>query len=190
VGEAEPASSGQGAAPRAASERPAAASPVLPQPFAGEQDHLQRLQRILACQQQQHERRRRGWPGQRLQRELEQMVRQQCVHFRIVTAEQGLTRAAAAEQLGLLPRTLRLWEQLQDNSSLQPLPRGRPVARSAVAQRHEVLAAIREVGPGIGVPTLREHFPDMARAELADLLRRSRRVWRQRQRQALRVLHW
>src|SRR5262245_11852225 len=47
-----------------------------------------------------------------------------------------------------------------------------------------------ELGPGIGVPTLRACFPLLARAELANLLKRYRRVWRRRQRVPLRVLHW
>jgi transposase InsO family protein len=42
----------------------------------------------------------------------------------------------------------------------------------------------------VALATLREHFPDMARAELADLLRRYRRVWRKRRQRVLRVLHW
>ena len=39
-------------------------------------------------------------------------------------------------------------------------------------------------------PDPREHFADVARAELAELLSRYRRVYRTRQRQALHVLHW
>jgi putative transposase len=169
-----------------------AATRTSAQRFRGEPDHLDRLQRILFGRypQPSQQGKRRGWPGQRSRRELEQMVRRQCVQFRIVTAEQGLTRAEAAEWLGLLPRTLRQWEDLYGEDGLQAVPRGRPVARSPVAVRQEVLAAIREVGPRIGVPALREHFPLLKRAELVDLLVRSRRVYRQRQRQALRVLHW
>jgi transposase InsO family protein len=47
-----------------------------------------------------------------------------------------------------------------------------------------------EFGPGVGVPCLRECFPVMSRAELDELLKRYRRVWRERNRQPLRVLHW
>jgi hypothetical protein len=39
-----------------------------------------------------------------------------------------------------------------------------------------VLDFLREHGPTVGVPTLRDCFPGMARAELADLLKRYRRV--------------
>jgi transposase InsO family protein len=40
------------------------------------------------------------------------------------------------------------------------------------------------------VPALRACFPALGRAELADLLRRYRRVWRARHRVPLRVLRW
>ena len=158
----------------------------------GELDHHQRLQRIIAQRQGRHDRRplRRGWPAQRSERELEQMVRRQCVQFRSVAADYGLSRAEAADYLGVLPRTLLYWEQRSREDGLQPVPRGRPVARSPHSQRNEVLAAIRDVGTGIGVPTLRTHFPHMTRVELADLLARSRRVYRRRYRQTQRVLHW
>jgi len=49
---------------------------------------------------------------------------------------------------------------------------------------------IDELGPGIGLPTLRLEFPGMARAQLEELLRRYRRIWRKRNRQPIRVLHW
>ncbi|HEV3025157.1 MAG TPA: transposase family protein [Pirellulales bacterium] len=47
-----------------------------------------------------------------------------------------------------------------------------------------------ELGPGVGVPTLRVCCPTLARAELADFLRRYRRVWRRRHQEALHVLRW
>jgi transposase InsO family protein len=59
-----------------------------------------------------------------------------------------------------------------------------------LAVRQEILAYVRLTGPGVGVPTLQEHFPGVARAELADLLVRYRAVCRVRGRQCPRVLHW
>lgn len=49
---------------------------------------------------------------------------------------------------------------------------------------------IDELGPATGLPTLRDCFPSMARAELEDLLRRYRRVWQLRHHHAPRVLRW
>jgi transposase InsO family protein len=53
-----------------------------------------------------------------------------------------------------------------------------------------VLEILSELGPGIGVPTLRGCCPTLARAELADFLRRYRRVWRRRHPEAWHVLRW
>jgi transposase InsO family protein len=53
-----------------------------------------------------------------------------------------------------------------------------------------VLALIGLLGPRVGVPTLQALCPGMARREVADLLRRYRRVWRRKRRVLLRVLHW
>jgi hypothetical protein len=48
----------------------------------------------------------------------------------------------------------------------------------------------RELGPAAGVARLRACFPGMSRAELAELITHYRRVWRERNREPLRVLHW
>ena len=45
-------------------------------------------------------------------------------------------------------------------------------------------------GPSLGLPTLRAHFPSMARGELVNLQRRFRRAYRKRERRFLRRLHW
>jgi transposase InsO family protein len=56
--------------------------------------------------------------------------------------------------------------------------------------REAVIRLLDEHGPHLGVPTLRVCFPGMCRAELSDLVRRYRRVWRARHRVPLRVLKW
>jgi transposase InsO family protein len=56
--------------------------------------------------------------------------------------------------------------------------------------RQAILGYVKLTGPGVGVPTLQEHFPGVARAELADLLERYRAVWRVRHQESARVLHW
>jgi transposase InsO family protein len=71
-----------------------------------------------------------------------------------------------------------------------PLPLGRPTARSPVAIRNQVLDFLRAEGPTTSVATLWDVFPDLTRAELANLLGRYRRVLRQRYRDMLHVLHW
>ena len=67
---------------------------------------------------------------------------------------------------------------------------GRPAPRSDRATRQRLLALIELVGPHIGVPTLQTLFRSMPRREIADMLRRYRRIWRRRGRRLLRILHW
>ncbi len=57
-------------------------------------------------------------------------------------------------------------------------------------ERQEVLELLDELGPGVGLPTLRGCFPGLLRAELEDLLRRYRCVWRKRHEAVLHVLEW
>jgi transposase InsO family protein len=56
--------------------------------------------------------------------------------------------------------------------------------------RQAILDYFKLTGPGIGVPTLQEHFQGVPRAELADLLARYRDVCRARHASWQRVLHW
>jgi hypothetical protein len=99
------------------------------------------------------------------------------VAFRDQVAEQGCDRQAAARLLGVQTRTLRRWEQASRGDGLQPRPLGRPVGRSPRTRRSEVLRVLAERGPGVALASLREQFKDMARAELADLLKRYRLRW-------------
>ncbi len=133
---------------------------------------------------------RRGPARQRPGREREQRLRGHVVDFFLWTRTQGWRPEAIAAQLHLAPRTLRQWchDRRQRHASVLLL--GRPTQRAAVGARNEVISLLDELGPRLGVPTLQSCFPHMARAELADLLARYRRLWRQRQRQALCVLHW
>jgi hypothetical protein len=68
--------------------------------------------------------------------------------------------------------------------------RGRPVLRCELAARSAVLALLASVGPGAGRAVLAGQFPELPRAELADLLRRYRSVWVRRHDQLLHMLHW
>jgi transposase InsO family protein len=88
--------------------------------------------------------------------------------------------------LNITDRTLRRWCRGEVLARML----GRPVRRSSLEARNGVIHFLDEHGPHLGVPTLRECFPAMSRAELSDLLVRYRRVWRKRNRVPLRVLHW
>jgi transposase InsO family protein len=134
--------------------------------------------------------RRRGVARQRSQRQQEHDVRSRVVALAQWTGNLGWTCGEIAERLQLSPRTLRQWQADLRCQRLRPQPLGRPTCRSSTGQRNAVLALLDEWGPALGVPALQASFPWMARAELDDLLRRYRRVWRKRHYQAPHVLHW
>lgn len=124
------------------------------------------------------------------ERAFEHRLRLHIVDLTEWTAACGYQHVDIAERLGLSPRTLRQWQHDLRANRLRVQPLGRPLLRSSRADRQEVLEVLHELGPATGVPTLRACFPTMPPAELADLLRRYRRVCRQRYRQEQHVLHW
>jgi transposase InsO family protein len=132
---------------------------------------------------------RRGF-GQQPQRRREQALRSRIVTLSLGLEEMGYPLAERAQRLRLSARTLRQWEYDGRWPRLQPLLLGRPVQRAPVAQRNAVIELLNTFGPATGLPTLRDCFPDLLPAELQDLLRRYRRVWRRRHHQAMRILHW
>ena len=133
---------------------------------------------------------RRGLARQQPRRQRENLLRSHIAAFRSWTDQQGLTLHQTADLLRLCPRTLRQWHDALRGqpSPIQPL--GRPTLRSTRQQRNQVIEFLDEFGPATGVPTLQESFPTMPRAELEDLLKRYRRVWRQRHYEALHILRW
>ena len=133
---------------------------------------------------------RRGFAGQRLEREQEQVVRRHVVDVSRRLVEQGWTWSETSGLLGLPARTLRDWRLDLARPDRRTLPLGRPILGATREQRNEVIHFIHEFGAGIGLRTLREGFPRLSCAELEDILRRYRRVWRKCQRQPLCQLHW
>lgn len=120
-------------------------------------------------------------------RRREHAARRRTASFTEQLADRGWTYRRIARFLRIAPRTLWRWRH---DLAETPTSLGRPVARSPLVTRTQILRALDATGPGLGVPTLREHFPQVARAELADLLTRYRRVWRERNRVPLEVLEW
>jgi transposase InsO family protein len=68
--------------------------------------------------------------------------------------------------------------------------RGRPARRADRDTRNLVIIAMHILGPGVGVPTLRNLFPDVPRGELRDLAHRYRTVCRRRRRGLRHTLRW
>jgi hypothetical protein len=133
---------------------------------------------------------RRGPEWQRPARGREQTTRRHAAAAGTHLVRRGWLWQDIANLLAVAGRTLRRWTHDALGGLLPFRPRGRPVHRSPPARRNDVLHVLDEFGPGVGLPTLRPAFPDLSRAELEDLLRRYRRVWRERHRLPLRVLHW
>jgi hypothetical protein len=132
----------------------------------------------------------RGSARQMQKRQREHLLREHVVSFKDWMEELGLSRLQAAALLNLSPHTLRQWEYQHRRSCPLVLPLGRPARCSTPQQRNAVIALLDELGPAIGVPTLQAFFPDMARAELEDIVHRYRRVWRKRNYRPLCVLDW
>ena len=132
---------------------------------------------------------RRGFVRQRQQRLREQALREHVLELCRWGEALGWPRSGIAELLQVASRTLRRWRHaLWAGLGVQAL--GRPVLHSPRAARQEVLELLDELGPGVGLPTLRECFPELLRAELEDLLRRYRRVWRRRHQGLAHALEW
>jgi hypothetical protein len=150
--------------------------------------HLERLRQASELPRHEANKRRRGPHRQLPRRRLEAEVRRQGAAFAREARRRGLSLGEAAERVGLKQRTLRDWDgrRRQDGQQIRLL--GRPLLRAAPARRNEVIAALAQAGAGLSVPHLRLHFPDVARAELAEQRARYRRLYRGRQ--AQRVLHW
>ena len=132
---------------------------------------------------------RRGSAHQHPRRHREQAARRNAAATGKRLVDRGQRWSEVARLFRISTRTLQRWREPARSSGSVPL-RGRPVIHSPRESRNELLHFLDEYGPGVGLPTLHECFPDMLRAEQEDLLRRYRRVWRERHRIPLRVLHW
>jgi transposase InsO family protein len=132
---------------------------------------------------------RRGFGRQRERRLREWGLRERIVELCRWSEALGWSQSGIADLLNAAPRTLRRWRHgLEAGRRVRAL--GRPAPRSPLAARQEVLELLDELGPGVGLPTLRGCFPGLLRAELDDLLRRYRCVWRRRHQGVLHVLEW
>jgi transposase InsO family protein len=132
----------------------------------------------------------RGPTRQRPRRERERNLRRNIVDLADWISERGQSPSATAQHLRLAPRTLRQWRHDAHADNLRLRTLGRPTLRAPRHERSAVIDLLNHLGPTIGLPTLRDCFPHMSRAELTDLLKRYRCVWRSRYYQLLHILHW
>ncbi len=133
---------------------------------------------------------RRGYSRQRSSRRADGTVRRSCLRVTKWLAVRGHSEEAAVTRIGLVPRTVRSWEERWREDRLKPRARGRPVDRPDRDLRNAILSMFGQTGPDVTVEALREWFPDASRAELRDLKRRYRRVWRRRNAKFVNALRW
>ncbi len=132
----------------------------------------------------------RGFAGQEGSRELEHAVRRTAVAFSRWALKYGLGTDGSAACLGLMPRTLREWQEGWLTNRLKVEPRGRPAERADQSMRDTIVAMFHLMGPGAGLRTLQSMFPETARRELEDMLRRYRDVYLTRTSMLVHVLRW
>jgi transposase InsO family protein len=159
---------------------------------ASASDHLQRLQEIIQVHAaaERPMTRREARAAQEPRRRLEQDVRQSAVDFYHRSADSGGSLVETAGRLHLLPRTLRQWDYVCRADQGQVALLGRPLHAAAPGKRTAILDFLAVHGPALGVPRLRQQFPQLPRAELEELLGGYRQAWRQQHQQVVRVLHW
>ena len=128
--------------------------------------------------------------GQQMRRSRELAARRHAAQFANDVGRRGDSCRRAAEALGLRPRTLAHWRRCQERGELPCKPRGRPCKQSSQEDRRCVVEWMQEVGPQVGLPTMRTTFPHIPRCELLDLRRDYRREFRKANRQAIEKLTW
>lgn len=134
--------------------------------------------------------RARGQERQRHRRRLENELRQRAVDLMARLHGEGLSRAAAAEEIGLKRSTLSEWERRFRSPDPSEKPLGRPAGRASDLERLQVSEAIGVYGPTVGVETLKEIFPEVPRGELADLLLKYRIEFRLGNRLIVHTMRW
>jgi transposase InsO family protein len=145
---------------------------------------------VLVIGHQIEESHRRGRPQATKLQLLQQQVREHVIDWVQRFQQAGLTRVDCAALLHIAPSTLRYWGLEHCRRMLGLAPVGRPLSRAPLPVRQQILADLKLLGPGVGLPTLQQHFPTVPRAELADLLGRFRAVRLHRDRTMAHVLHW
>ncbi len=135
--------------------------------------------------------RREPWAQrQEPRRQRERLVRQQAASLCDELGSAGFSAPRIARQIGLAPRTLAHWCRRLQQDELNARLRGRPPKQSDFHDRHEVLEVFHEVGPHVGLPTLRAAFPTLPRGELIDLQAGYRQAYRATHRRSVETLEW
>lgn len=117
----------------------------------------------------------------------------QSVRRRVATACRmvqscGIPVVRVTRPLGLSERTVRRWRHPEHLLRLAPC--GRPPRAASREERNMVYRFLKERGATTPLAALRAQFPELRRAELAELLGRFRRVCRRRAQRRQSRLQW
>jgi putative transposase len=133
---------------------------------------------------------RRGFSRQRRRRAAEVIARRSVVRTTRWLMTRGYPEKAAASRIGLVPRTARTWRARWYADRLAPRARGRPVERPDRDIRNVILSLFSLLGPDISEEQLCAEMPDVSRAEIRELKRRYRAVWRRGNVTYVSALRW
>jgi transposase InsO family protein len=131
-----------------------------------------------------------AWERQADSRCAEREARKHSVAFSRLAQQRGVTLAAAARTLHISLRSLQRWRLGWSVDYLALCPRGRPCQCATEPVRRDVVDFLDAKGPATGLPALRQRYPDVARAELVELLSDYRGHWRLSHVRQQSELHW
>lgn len=132
----------------------------------------------------------RGHARQQLTRETERAMRMKAVAFARVLARRPWPASWTAARLGMRSETLAEWIAGWRENRLRAQDLGRPALVEAQAHREEIRIWMALLGPGVGIPTLQELFPKVARAELEELHRKNIDAYKTLGSRLVHVLRW
>jgi hypothetical protein len=150
--------------------------------------HLERLREALDHRSAAAPARDPAW--QQPSRQRERQIRAAAVDLAERSQREGVPALVVANLLDVPDRTLRQWRHGQHRGRLEARALGRPHARCPAEHGSAVVGFLHGHGPWIGVPTLQAQFPEVARAELRDLLSLYRYLWDEHQPCWRCALHW
>ncbi len=118
----------------------------------------------------------------------EQTVRGQVAAACELVQTCGVPMAHVTRHLALAERTVRRWRQQRDSFSVEH--RGRPPRCATWEERNAVYRFLKQRGPTTPLAAVRAAFPALRRNDLANILRRFKRVMRRRARRFQSRLEW
>jgi len=132
----------------------------------------------------------RGSERQRIARQTERAMRKKVVAFTTLMARRKWPTSWVAARLGMRGDTLEGWIAGWKKDRLRLKELGRPVLVESTSVRDDVRLWMALCGPGLGIPTLQQMFPQVARAELDELHRKNIDAYKSLGTRLVHALRW